>query len=72
MKQCPTLILGPDMAAEYCYQFICLDGYLQKHTTNLHQIFVRVTHGHGSVHLHVRWHRDTRLVSTTALLCYDV
>ena len=61
----------PIESAEYCDERVCLyvcvsvspRSYLRNYTSksNLHQIFVRVTHGHGSVLL---WrHSDTLCTS---------
>ena len=54
----------PDRGAEYgdecvCVRlFVCLRSYLRKNTSDLHQIFVHVTYGRGSVLL---WRHSDKL-----------
>jgi len=44
---------APRMGAEYCDVCVCLPvcplAYLEKHTAELYQFFVRVAYSHGSV-----------------------
>jgi len=58
---CFNVYSAHDRGAQYCDECICLSvclsvcvfvcpqSYLQNYTSDLHQLFVRVTHGRGSV-----------------------
>jgi len=52
------LLLSPCRVGESCDEHVCLSvcpqAYLQNYTPSLHQFFVHVTYGHGSVLLW--WH----------------
>jgi len=60
---------APDRGAEYCDQRVCLSvcvfvcprSYLRKYAPDLHQIFMHVTYGRGSVLLW--WHIDKLPIS---------
>ena len=62
-----TCYSAPDSEAEYCDErvcvcvFVCPRSYLRNDTSDLHQIFVRVTYGRGSVLL---WRRNDKLCTS--------
>ena len=63
------LLLRPNRGAEYCDERVCLSvsvfvsprSYLRNYATDLHQVFVQVTYGRGSVL--IRWRSDTLRIS---------
>jgi len=65
-----NIYFAPDKGAEYCDELVCLSvcvfvcprSYLRNCTPDLHQFFVHVTYGRGSVLLW--WRDDVRLCTS--------
>jgi len=61
----------PDRGAEYCNESVCVCLSVRDHifgttrTTDLHQIFVHITHGRGSVLL---WRRSDNTLCTSGFM----